>query len=222
MNEANAKRILKNWQSTPLGSAYIESGAEWLGRNRCSESRKGEIYQFRVGNIDLFSKSIDRRNYPNGCDVYSCDGSGHIVVKVGAWGPVAGNPEMVITTDMSTTPDETAAMVKDSKGNVIGVSVGYETMDKVSGLPIGVCTHSIANPEQIADGKHSHYKKDVSHLQTVDIYDVLDLFGVQSHPVGHAIKKLLMAGKRGAKGYTQDLQESIDSVQREIEMDKLK
>lgn len=70
------------------------------------------------------------------------------------------------------------------------------------------------------DIKHSHYKKDVSNMNVVDIYDVLHLFEVQSHQVGHAIKKLLMAGKRGAKGYSQDIQEAIDSLNRELEMTK--
>lgn len=66
--------------------------------------------------------------------------------------------------------------------------------------------------------KHSHYKKDVLHLSTLDIYRVLELFEVRSHAVGHAIKKLLMAGNRGAKDYEQDIQEAIDSLNRELQM----
>lgn len=66
--------------------------------------------------------------------------------------------------------------------------------------------------------KHSHYKKDVLHLTTLDIYRVLELFEVRSHAVGHAVKKLLMAGNRGAKDYEQDIQEAIDSLNRELQM----
>lgn len=66
--------------------------------------------------------------------------------------------------------------------------------------------------------KHSHYKKNVLNLSTLDIYRVLELFEVRSHAVGHAIKKLLMAGNRGAKGYEQDIQEAIDSLNRELQM----
>lgn len=68
------------------------------------------------------------------------------------------------------------------------------------------------------DIKHSHYKKDVSGLNMIDIYRVLSLFEVESHAVGHAIKKLMMAGKRGAKDYGQDIQEAIDSLNRELQM----
>ena len=64
----------------------------------------------------------------------------------------------------------------------------------------------------------SHYFKDVSKLKSVDIYRVLSLFDVRSHAVGHAIKKLLCAGKRGAKDYRQDLLEAKASIDRELAM----
>jgi len=62
------------------------------------------------------------------------------------------------------------------------------------------------------------YHKDVSKLKSVDVYSVLVLFDVRSHPIGHAIKKLLCAGKRGAKDYRQDLIEAIASIERELQM----
>ena len=65
---------------------------------------------------------------------------------------------------------------------------------------------------------NSPYFKDVSKLKSVDIYRVLNLFDVRSHPSGHAIKKLLCAGKRGAKDYRQDLLEAKASIDRELEM----
>lgn len=66
--------------------------------------------------------------------------------------------------------------------------------------------------------KHRVYKKDVSHLKIVDVYRVLELFDVKSHAVGHAIKKLLLSGDRGAKDEAQDIQEAIDSLIRYQEM----
>lgn len=66
--------------------------------------------------------------------------------------------------------------------------------------------------------KHRHYFKNVQNLNMIDIYRVLELFDVQSHAVGHAVKKLLCSGGRGSKDYLQDVQEAIDSLQREIEM----
>lgn len=62
------------------------------------------------------------------------------------------------------------------------------------------------------------YHKDVSKLESVDVYRVLVLFDVRSHPIAHAIKKLLCAGKRGVKDYEQDLRESIASIERELAM----
>lgn len=68
--------------------------------------------------------------------------------------------------------------------------------------------------------KHRHYFKNVQNLNIIDVYRVLELFDVQSHAVGHAVKKLLCSGGRGSKDYLQDIQEAIDSLQREIEMKK--
>lgn len=62
--------------------------------------------------------------------------------------------------------------------------------------------------------KHSHYFKNVSHLQQVDVYRVLDLFGVTDPCIQHAAKKLLAAGVRGAKDVNRDIQEAIDSLER--------
>jgi hypothetical protein len=63
--------------------------------------------------------------------------------------------------------------------------------------------------------KHAHYFKSVAGLQTVDVYRVLELFGVTDQALGHAIKKLLVAGGRGAgKDIGQDVREAIDTLQR--------
>lgn len=77
-----------------------------------------------------------------------------------------------------------------------------------------IATAEVARQEE----KHSHYKKDVSRLNVIDVYRVLELYSVESHAVGHAIKKLLCCGQRGAKGRKQDIQEAIDSLNRELEM----
>lgn len=62
---------------------------------------------------------------------------------------------------------------------------------------------------------HSHYKKDTRHLDMIDVYRVLDLWEVTDPCVQHALKKLLVAGGRGAgKDVSQDIQEAIDSLER--------
>lgn len=63
-----------------------------------------------------------------------------------------------------------------------------------------------------------HYFKDVSHLNTIDIYRVLGLWGVTDNAIAHAIKKLLVAGGRGAKDAEQDVAEAIVSLRRWQEM----
>lgn len=72
----------------------------------------------------------------------------------------------------------------------------------------------------ISDKKHSHYYKDVSNLDEIDVYKVCELFEVDdpSGCVQHAIKKLLCGGKRGAKSSEKDLQEAVDTLQRKIDM----
>lgn len=62
---------------------------------------------------------------------------------------------------------------------------------------------------------HSHYFKDVSKLQMIDVYRVSTLFGVTDPCIQHAIKKLLVPGGRGAgKDIERDVQEAIDSLER--------
>jgi hypothetical protein len=66
--------------------------------------------------------------------------------------------------------------------------------------------------------KHPHYKKPVAGLQFVDVYRVLALFGVTDPCIQHAVKKMLVAGGRGAKDISQDVQDAIDTLQRWQEM----
>ena len=64
----------------------------------------------------------------------------------------------------------------------------------------------------LEDKKHSHYFKDVSKIDTIDVYRVLSLFNVTDPCLQHAIKKLLVAGGRGAKDINKDVQEAIDTL----------
>lgn len=54
--------------------------------------------------------------------------------------------------------------------------------------------------------------------QAVDVYDVLAAWEVTCPATAHAIKKLLMPGKRGSKGAVQDLKEAHSSIARAIEL----
>ena len=79
----------------------------------------------------------------------------------------------------------------------------------------------MTNPASPVRTKHSHYHKPLPKgLTHVDVYWVLRLFDVRDPCLQHAIKKLLVAGGRGAgKDFSRDVQEAIDSCQRAIEME---
>ena len=55
-------------------------------------------------------------------------------------------------------------------------------------------------------------------VTTVDVYRVLDAFGVFDPATQHAIKKMLCMGLRGHKDYLTDLNDSIESMQKAKEL----
>lgn len=72
-----------------------------------------------------------------------------------------------------------------------------------------IATAEVARQEE----KHSHYKKDVSHLNVIDPYRIADLYNL--HPCAdHIMKKSLCAGNRGHKDALRDIQDIIDTAER--------
>jgi len=65
---------------------------------------------------------------------------------------------------------------------------------------------------------HEHYFRDVTHLERLDVYRVLDLFGVECPVAQHVIKKAMAAGKRGHKSLRKDWQDIADSANRRLRM----
>lgn len=64
---------------------------------------------------------------------------------------------------------------------------------------------------------YSKYRKDVSGLDEIDVYDLCELFAIDdpSGATQHAIKKLLLSGQRtGGKAASVDIAEAIDSLKR--------
>lgn len=67
--------------------------------------------------------------------------------------------------------------------------------------------------------QYSKYFRDVSHLKYIDVYRVLELFEVNDHAIGHAAKKLLLAGNRtGNKPMYKDIKEARDTLDRWLNM----
>lgn len=80
--------------------------------------------------------------------------------------------------------------------------------------------------EELKSQQHSgnKYHKQIRELAaygnrtvTIDVYSVIAAFQVEKNPIAHAIKKLLMAGKRGGKDELTDYHEAIDAINRAIE-----
>ncbi|HDR9165930.1 TPA: hypothetical protein QDB28_006411 [Burkholderia vietnamiensis] len=65
--------------------------------------------------------------------------------------------------------------------------------------------------------KHGHYFRPCPY-EAIDVYRVLELFNVGDPCLQHAVKKLLVAGGRGAKDTGKDVQEAIDTLERWKEM----
>ena len=96
----------------------------------------------------------------------------------------------------------------------------YDESGKLCGFFINTGNEKIGGINS-SERKHSHYFKDVRHLDYVDIYQVCKLFEVNdpSHCTQHSIKKLLMSGKRGAKDKMKDIIEARDTLNRYLQIE---
>lgn len=64
---------------------------------------------------------------------------------------------------------------------------------------------------------HSHYFRPCPYDQ-IDVYRVLEIFGVVDPVMQHICKKALNAGQRGHKDLQRDVQDIVDSAQRKLAM----
>jgi hypothetical protein len=56
----------------------------------------------------------------------------------------------------------------------------------------------------------------------VDVYDLINAYDVKDPGCQQALKKILMPGERHQKPRSQDLKESIDAIQRDVDFSELK
>lgn len=66
--------------------------------------------------------------------------------------------------------------------------------------------------------KYRHYFKNVSHLDYIDAYRLIELYDITCPVQQHILKKSLAAGERGAKNKARDMQEIADSASRWLQM----
>ena len=83
--------------------------------------------------------------------------------------------------------------------------------------------------EQKAADQDNKYNKEIINIingrmktVTVDVYDIIDSFGVTCPALQHAIKKILFAGERGHKDKKQDLKEALQSISRAIQLETVR
>ena len=100
-----------------------------------------------------------------------------------------------------------------------GSVIAYRIVKEIQQADEPVHAEAHSTPQR-TPRRHSHYFKDVSQINEIDVYRVCDLFGVDdpSGATQHAVKKLLCAGQRGAKDRAKDYQEAIDTLTRRVEM----
>lgn len=67
---------------------------------------------------------------------------------------------------------------------------------------------------------HSHYYKDVSNIDTLDVYRLIKLFEVTDPCAQHILKKCLVQGGRGAKDAKADMENIRDTANRWLDMHK--
>lgn len=99
-------------------------------------------------------------------------------------------------------------------GKSRGITLGYNKRDYETSKPLEGCDGT--------ERKHSHYFKDVRHLDYIDVYQVCKLFPVDddSGAITHARKKLLVAGGRGAgKDMIKDITEARDTLNRYLQIE---
>lgn len=85
-----------------------------------------------------------------------------------------------------------------------------EVTDQVRVMPLQEAT-----PDSGSKYLRRIYGKD-GQSTTVDVYDVLEAFGVTCPARAHAVKKLLCSGQRGKNNTVADLQETVTAVQRAV------
>ncbi|WPK20284.1 hypothetical protein [Salmonella phage SD-12_S18] len=69
------------------------------------------------------------------------------------------------------------------------------------------------------DPKHAGHKyRRVYRGQVFDVYDIIEMWQVTCPAIQHALKKILVPGKRGKNSTLADIKEAIDALIRAMEL----
>ncbi len=142
-----------------------------------------------------------------------------IGVTAGPFYPITTNKNCYTVTgryygDFEKSRFDLVRLIKDVESSLDStfqqLNKEFDNLNTALDSVFNACKNSANNQ----DKKHLHYFKDVSHLDTIDIYRVLQLYKVTDPCQQHAAKKVLLAGGRGGKDYLKDIQEAIDTLER--------
>lgn len=98
-------------------------------------------------------------------------------------------------------------------GKSRGITLGYNKRD---------CEESRVDGTDGSERKHSHYFKDVRHLDYLDVYELNKLFPIDDDTdcILHARKKLLVCGGRGgSKDMITDITDARDTLNRYLQIE---
>lgn len=171
------------------------------------------------------ARRTELQNKPSWAEVpaeakYMTQGSG------GAWGcwsdkpaPVKEKNESGDTVEYWGGNNPLSSFNVENK--MIGEALG-DWRDTLEKRPEQKAFEPFVSVEDAAEAKHSKitpskYTKTI-HGVSVDVYDVLQAWGVSNPALQHLIKKALQCGQRGHKDNAQDLQDIIDSAIRAKEL----
>lgn len=138
----------------------------------------------------------------------------------GLWA-YAGSGQIATAITLGGIMRKGKAVDSEQEGHIntlLGLQQGDVSEKQAAALTAAIGALSYVRAEIAKDQKHSHYYRDVRHLEQIDVYRVLTLFGVTDPCLQHIIKKALCAGQRGVKDFEKDVQEIADTATRRLQM----
>ena len=133
---------------------------------------------------------------------------------IGDWrDTLEANPMRELNPATSSVTDSQARELVEESG------VCSEGKPCTDGVACNSCPNRnpVDDPEEAAS-KHSKYHVKIKGTW-IDVYDILHAYQVTNPGDQHAIKKMLMPGKRGHKDAEKDRAEAIQSLHRAIELE---
>lgn len=203
-----------------VGSYYYNKHAGVL---RCIK-HENELYEvsnkcfmYVVNELGEICTLLTSRNYNL---EYECDEYGNEIYVTQQTVPTKIDLELKIDTTAAISSLKELQSELEKVKSVMYSEPGLMQHDKLRAERISFWFEDLPEQDEQERRKHSHYFKDVSNLDEIDVYAVLTLFEVNDPCIAHAAKKLLCTGNRGHKDFETDVQDALDSLVRWKELNQ--